>query len=162
MPDDGSQLSIRATMVYLSESYDDPLVSEDIVTWYDARYKKEERGAEWRLYYKSNDVCNRFKPGDFFLIALTREGSLLMIFCPPHSDIEMQVRSLFGARSMEANEKGLTRVNIGKGVAVPIRLMLARYGIEIGHDGPDVSIHRNSIDTGKMRRSSLDPTFLLA
>ena len=48
MPDDGSQLSIRATMVYLSESYDDPLVSEDIVTWYDARYKKEERGAEWR------------------------------------------------------------------------------------------------------------------
>lgn len=25
-----------------------------------------------------------------------------------------------------------------------------------------VSIHRNSIDTGKMRRSSLDPTFLLA
>lgn len=33
--------------------------------------------------------------------------------------------------------------------------------------GPDntcigVSIHRNSIDTGKMRRSSLDPTFLLA
>ncbi|AYK17292.1 hypothetical protein C0073_004810 [Aeromonas veronii] len=30
-------------------------------------------------------------------------------------------------------------------------------------DGADVvSIHRNSIDTGKMRRSSLDPTFLLA
>ncbi|BDA18883.1 hypothetical protein KAM345_027970 [Aeromonas caviae] len=27
---------------------------------------------------------------------------------------------------------------------------------------PHVSIHRNSIDTGKMRRSSLDPTFLLA
>ena len=29
-------------------------------------------------------------------------------------------------------------------------------------DSSDVSIHRNSIDTGKMRRSSLDPTFLLA
>lgn len=28
--------------------------------------------------------------------------------------------------------------------------------------GTGVSIHRNSIDTGKMRRSSLDPTFLLA
>lgn len=26
----------------------------------------------------------------------------------------------------------------------------------------EVSIHQNSIDTGKMRRSSLDPTFLLA
>ncbi|HHQ4519523.1 type II restriction endonuclease [Aeromonas veronii] len=137
MPDDGSQLTIRATMVYLSESYDEPLVSEDIVTWYDARYQKEDRGAEWRLYYKSNDVSNRFKPGDFFLIALTREGSLLMIFCPPHSDFEVQIRSLFGARSVEANEKGLTRLNIERGLAVPIRLMLARYGIEIGHNGPD-------------------------
>ncbi|MGU5723673.1 hypothetical protein ACV1C1_03385, partial [Aeromonas caviae] len=29
-------------------------------------------------------------------------------------------------------------------------------------DSFTVSIHRNSIDTGKMRRSSLDPTFLLA
>ena len=29
-------------------------------------------------------------------------------------------------------------------------------------DAKSVSIHRNSIDTGKMRRSSLDPTFLLA
>ena len=29
-------------------------------------------------------------------------------------------------------------------------------------DSRRVSIHRNSIDTGKMRRSSLDPTFLLA
>ncbi|AYK17813.1 retention module-containing protein [Aeromonas veronii] len=36
----------------------------------------------------------------------------------------------------------------------------------VGNDalrgGDGVSIHRNSIDTGKMRRSSLDPTFLLA
>ncbi|MEZ6965168.1 type II restriction endonuclease [Aeromonas sp. S9(2024)] len=137
MPDDGSQRNIRATMVYLSESYDEPLVSEDIVTWYDARYQKEDRGAEWRLYYKSNDVSNRFQPGDFFLIALTREGSLLMIFCPPYSDFELQIRSLFGARSIEARDKGLTRLPIDMGLAVPIRLMLARYGIEIGHSGPD-------------------------
>ncbi|NJI24866.1 restriction endonuclease [Aeromonas veronii] len=131
MPDDGSQLTIRATMVYLSESYDEPLVSEDIVTWYDARYHKEDRGAEWRLYYKSNDVSNCFKPGDFFLIALTREGSLLMIFCPPQSDFELQIRSLFGARSVKANKKGLTRLKVGMGLAVPIRVMLSRYGIEL-------------------------------
>lgn len=31
-----------------------------------------------------------------------------------------------------------------------------------GKEKRRVSIHRNSIDTGKMRRSSLDPTFLLA
>ncbi|MGU5708888.1 hypothetical protein, partial [Aeromonas hydrophila] len=34
-------------------------------------------------------------------------------------------------------------------------------GVDEGNAG-EVSIHRNSIDTGKMRRSSLDPTFLLA
>ncbi len=33
---------------------------------------------------------------------------------------------------------------------------------EVLQDTVNVSIHRNSIDTGKMRRSSLDPTFLLA
>lgn len=37
----------------------------------------------------------------------------------------------------------------------------SRYDNFIGGDWV-VSIHRNSIDTGKMRRSSLDPTFLLA
>ena len=35
----------------------------------------------------------------------------------------------------------------------PLSVVSSRY---------NVSIHRNSIDTGKMRRSSLDPTFLLA
>ncbi|MBV7468805.1 type II restriction endonuclease [Aeromonas sp. sif0611] len=137
MPDDGSQLTIRATMVYLSESYDEPLVSEDIVTWYDVRYQKEERGAEWRLYYKSNDVSNRFKPGDFFLIALTRDGSLLMIFCPPQSDFELQIRSLFSARNVKANKKGLTRLKIGGGLAVPIRVMLSRYGINLNYNKKD-------------------------
>ena len=33
---------------------------------------------------------------------------------------------------------------------------------EVSYRQYRVSIHRNSIDTGKMRRSSLDPTFLLA
>ncbi|GKQ68907.1 hypothetical protein KAM344_40720 [Aeromonas caviae] len=37
-----------------------------------------------------------------------------------------------------------------------------RYCKDIGKGSLEVSIHRNSIDTGKMRRSSLDPTFLLA
>nr|WP_246878119.1 hypothetical protein [Aeromonas sp. PrichA-15] len=45
-----------------------------------------------------------------------------------------------------------------------------RFGVEGAYppfswtdaSGEIVSIHRNSIDTGKMRRSSLDPTFLLA
>ena len=42
-------------------------------------------------------------------------------------------------------------------------MALTMTGLEIEKtSGYWVSIHRNSIDTGKMRRSSLDPTFLLA
>ncbi|WP_323885524.1 hypothetical protein, partial [Aeromonas caviae] len=43
--------------------------------------------------------------------------------------------------------------------------LIASYGLVSKRKvqpGSKVSIHRNSIDTGKMRRSSLDPTFLLA
>ncbi|MGL5224918.1 MAG: type II restriction endonuclease, partial [Aeromonas sp.] len=137
MPADGSQRIIRTTMVYLSEDQPEPIVSEDVVTWYDSRFHQKNRGPEWRLYYKSNDVSSRIRPEDFFLIALTRDGSLLMIFCPPKSDFELQIRSLFSARSLDANQNGLTRLNIEQSLAVPIRLMLARYGIEIGCNGPD-------------------------
>lgn len=137
MPDDGSQLRIRVTMVYLSESDDEPLITEDVVTWYDTRYQDVSRRPEWRLYYKSNNVSHRFRPGDFFLIARTRDGSLLMIFCPPDGEFESQIRSLFGARSIEAQDKGLTRLRIDMGLAVPIRLMFSRYGIEIGSTGSD-------------------------
>lgn len=60
-----------------------------------------------------------------------------MIFCPPDGEFESQIRSLFGARSIEAQDKGLTRLRIDMGLAVPIRLMFSRYGIEIGSTGSD-------------------------
>lgn len=91
-PDDGSQIKIAAMLVYLTEEEGEPIICEDTVTWYDTRYQDPNRSPEWRLYYKSNDVSNRFEPGDFFLIAVTREGTLLMIFCPPLVAI-MKIRS---------------------------------------------------------------------
>ncbi|MBI1676085.1 MULTISPECIES: type II restriction endonuclease [unclassified Shewanella] len=137
-PDDGSQIKIAAMLVYLTEEEGEPIISEDTVTWYDTRYQDPNRSPEWRLYYKSNDVSNRFEPGDFFLIAVTREGTLLMIFCPPGSEYEDQIRILFGVRDTDTNERGLTGVKVDQpGFTLPIRLMFARYGIEIGSDGTD-------------------------
>ncbi|MDC5848188.1 type II restriction endonuclease [Vibrio europaeus] len=136
-PDDGSKKEISATLVYLSEEEGEPVIADDTVTWYDTRYQDPNRSPEWRLYYKSNDVSARFEPGDFFMIAATHEGTLLMIFCPPGSEYEEQVRTLFGAREAEVDKRGqLTGITVGKpGFALPIRLMFARYGIEIGSDG---------------------------
>lgn len=137
-PDDGSQIKIAAMLVYLTEEEGEPIICEDTVTWYDTRYQDPNRSPEWRLYYKSNDVSNRFEPGDFFLIAVTREGTLLMIFCPPCSDYEDQIRTLFGVRDTNTNERGLTGVKVEQpGFTLPIRLMFARYGIEIGSEGTD-------------------------
>lgn len=137
-PDDGSQIKIAAMLVYLTEEEGEPIICEDTVTWYDTRYQDPNRSPEWRLYYKSNEVSNRFEPGDFFLIAVTREGTLLMIFCPPSSDYEDQIRTLFGVRDTNTNERGLTGVKVDQpGFTLPIRLMFARYGIEIGSEGTD-------------------------
>lgn len=132
MRGDGKQTRIPATLVYLEDD-GTTILNEDTVTWYDCRFEDPDRSPEWRLYYKSNDVTERFQPGDFFLISLTHEGQLLMIFCPPQSEYENQIRAIFGAQSLNANERGLKKVNIRSSIAIPIRLMFARYGLEIGH-----------------------------
>ncbi|ODP99888.1 MULTISPECIES: type II restriction endonuclease [Salinivibrio] len=137
MPDDGTQLSIPATFVYLDDD-DSPLIYDDNVTWYDSRYTDPKRGAEWRLYYKSNDITSRFQPGDFMMITLTHERTLLIIFCPPDSEQETQIRAIFGAQTTDAAKTGLKKVQIDSRLAVPIRLIFARYGIEIGHTRADL------------------------
>jgi hypothetical protein len=108
MPDDGTQLSIPATFVYLDDD-DSPLIYDDNVTWYDSRYTDPKRGAEWRLYYKSNDITSRFQPGDFMMITLTHERTLLIIFCPPDSEQETQIRAIFGAQTTDAAKNRLEK-----------------------------------------------------
>ncbi len=131
MPKDGSTSYHQATMVYLDDYSDDPLISEDSVSWYDSRYKDKSRGAEWRLYYHNNPVTERFQETDFMLIALTHNGTILMIFCPQGSQSEVQLRALFGAVNTETNTS-LKRVPIeSSSIAAPIRIMLAQYGIEL-------------------------------
>lgn len=130
-PSNGSILRFDATMVYLDDYSDEPLIAEDLVSWYDARYDDPDRSPEWRLYYRSNPVTETFRESDLMLIALTQEKELLMIFCPQGSQSEVQLRALFGAMGTQASKR-LKRVPIEESsISVPIRLMLARYGIEL-------------------------------
>lgn len=130
-PDDGSKLRFDATMVYLDDYSDDPILAEDKVSWYDTRYDDPTRSPEWRLYYSSNPVTEMFHESDLMLIALTHDGELLMIFCPQGSDSEVQLKALFGATSSVATDR-LKKVPIEQSaISSPIRLMLARYGIEL-------------------------------
>src|SRR3989338_5025413 len=127
-PADGQKVYIPATMVYISEGDDDPIISEDIVTWYDTRFANPNRGPEFRLYYRGNEVTEMLSEGDFFLVSLTKEGSLLMIFCKAASQTEYQLKTIFGAQDVLAEDQ-LKRIPIERStVVIPIRLMLARYG----------------------------------
>jgi hypothetical protein len=135
-PSDGSKLRFAATMVYIDDYSDDPIIAEDRVSWYDTRYDDPDRSAEWRLYYPGNPVTEAFRESDFMLIALTHDRELLMIFCPQGSESEVQLKTLFGA-TVGGTTSRLKKVPIEQSViSVPIRLMLARYGIELEVNRP--------------------------
>ncbi|WP_409526348.1 type II restriction endonuclease [Nitrincola sp. MINF-07-Sa-05] len=140
MPDDGSKQYFHTVMMYLDDFSDEPIICEDKVSWYDTRYDDPTRSPEWRLYYPGNEVTDRFQSSDMMLIALTYDRTLLMMFCPQSSQAELQLRALFGASERTADEK-FRKVHIEtSSIAAPIRLMLARYGIEldIRKQGDDV------------------------
>lgn len=130
-PTNGDKFVFPATMVYIDDYSDEPIVCEDIVTWYDSRYSQQHRGPEYRLYYRSNAVSEEIQEGDFCLIAFTKDRSLLMIFCRPDTVVERQLQTLFGASQTKIDDS-LKRVPIERlEVVSPIRLMLARYGFEL-------------------------------
>ncbi|HAT2126353.1 TPA: restriction endonuclease [Legionella pneumophila] len=130
-PHNGQKWYIPATMIYISDTEDNLIGVEDHVSWYDTRFKQAHRSAEYRLYYKSNEVTSMFKEGDFFLIALTHDNHLLMIFSPPESQAEFQLRSLFGIYNEKIKDQ-LSAVHFSqKSILVPVRLLLEQLGIEI-------------------------------
>ncbi|MCL2916471.1 hypothetical protein L2725_22295 [Shewanella corallii] len=130
MPKDGSKTYLQATLVFLDE--DTTEVVEDTVSWYDTRFLQEDRGPEWRLYYKESAVTERIREGDFLLLGLTYDKKLLMVFCPPDSHYEDQIRAIFAATGVKVKGKSLNRLSLDAlKIAMPIRLMLAQYGISL-------------------------------
>lgn len=129
-PKNGDKLYLPVTMVYIEDDVTDPIICEDVMSWYDTRHNQHHRSAEYRLYYRSNDVTNKFQEGDFFLIALTRDNSLLAVITPPGSSAELQLRSIFGTVSVVADNT-LRSIDVEESALVaPVRLMLAELGIE--------------------------------
>lgn len=130
-PENGEKWEIPASLVYISDDSESIITVEDTVTWYDTRFNQPHRSAEYRLYYKSNEVTSLFSEGYFFLIALTHDNQLLMIFTPPGSEAETQLCSLFGIYDKEIKNQ-LSEVNFSENsIIVPVRLLLEQLGIDI-------------------------------
>jgi len=134
-PGKNEKLSFQARMVYLTDEDDAPEICTDTVTWYDCRWKKPNRRAEYRLYYKANAITDRFSEGDFFLIGKMRDNSLLLVFAPAGSSVEAQLRTLFGIDAVDASfKKGLLD---GVNLLLPLRYLLEEIGIDVGGERDD-------------------------
>ncbi len=128
-PARGEKNKFHARLVYISET-DESCSCDDELTWYGATRRDRDRALEYRLYYKSNPVTALLNEGDFFLIAKRTDGSLLLVFCPPDSTIEAQLRAVFGLESIDE------RFNAGKlnaaSLILPVRLLLEELGLITG------------------------------
>lgn len=130
-PENGEVLQYSATMIYITDEDAEPNICEDHVSWYDARHGQSARGPEYRLYYKTNEVTQFLREDDFFLIALTKENTLFMIFSPQDSQAQQQLKVLFAAVNV-AIDATLKKVSIkDSDLVLPIRTLLAQLGIEL-------------------------------
>lgn len=92
---------IECTMAYIPDEDDEPPeIVDDIVSWYDARWRKPHRSPEYRLYYRHNAVSARFRESDLMVIARKRDGKLVIFFTPPESSAAAQLQYLFGLRAL--------------------------------------------------------------
>lgn len=147
-PGKQEEYRFRARQIYISDDDDEPVICDSHVTWYDCRRKVAHRGPEYRLYYYDSPVTARISEGDFFLVAKLREdalplqdvflpldgadlkpGSLLMVFAPPGSAAERQLRILFGLGEIGERFKA-GELDAGS-LLLPLRMMLEALGIEL-------------------------------
>lgn len=130
-PQNGAVITFPATMIYISADHEEPVICKDNLSWYDSRYKQAHRSAEYRLYYPTNAVSERFREGDYFLLALTTERTLVAVFTPPGSSAELQLKSLFGAIGQQTSDSLQALPLEASELVLPVRLLLAELGIEL-------------------------------
>lgn len=125
----GEKLQIPCLMVWLSDDDDNHLISTT-VTWYDARAGKAHRAPEYRLYYPGNEVTERIGEGDFLLTALRHNNELVICFAPKDSQVEWQLRSLFGLTAGNITDHRFHGAELSdKTLLLPIRIFLEEIGI---------------------------------
>jgi hypothetical protein len=132
-PPKGEVTPFKARMAFLRDEEAVPIICEDQVSWYDSRH--ENRGPEYRLYYKSNDVTNALSEGDFFLVGKLHDGSLLLVFTPAGSTTEFQLRALFGIESV--TDKFQAATLSASSLLLPLRLILEDIGLVLTHQTKD-------------------------
>lgn len=128
-PNKDEKYYFDARQVYIPDETDEPEIVDTKVSWYDCRYNKQDRSPEYRLYYTTTSVTRKLQAGDFFLIAKRKDGSLLMVFTPPGSSVEGQLRAIFGLSTVGSTF--LPGVLASSTLLLPLRLLLEDIGIDL-------------------------------
>lgn len=84
-------------IIGLDLSDDSPIVVEVDLSWYDARENQTHRAAEFRLYYRKNEVVEKALPGDLMVVVQSVSGQVLMVVARKDSESDNRLRWLFGA-----------------------------------------------------------------
>lgn len=109
------------------------------VTWYNSRENQTHRSAEYRLYFKKNDVMDLAHEGDLLIAAKRPNGDFFMIVVPSGSTFESQLLWLFGF-SEDYNLNTFKFRNIEENnlqINFAVRFILEELGIEIEEPEPD-------------------------
>lgn len=121
---------LEGSFLYLSDELEEPLRATGILTWYDTRLKQAHRSAEYRLYYRENSVTAQMTEGDFCVIAVREDGSLLVVITPPNSTSEQQIRWLFDIADIPKQGFEVHPVTNNRSVSIAEAAILEELGIE--------------------------------
>jgi hypothetical protein len=86
--------SIPARVLYLTDEEEERVCAEVTLTWYQAR--KPPR-TEYRFYFPSTIVSERFREGDLLVVGSRLDGSVLLVAAARGTTVERQLLWLFGA-----------------------------------------------------------------
>jgi hypothetical protein len=129
------RIDIPARFIYLGIDDDDPIEASSSLSWYDSRKMVSERGPEWRVYYKDNDVTRVMKTGDFFVLAQLENGEAFCAIAPAGSSGEKRLRMLFGIADIK--DRGHIEFDddpVGIALDFQARYILDALGIEYTYE----------------------------
>jgi len=95
---------------------DEELITEySQVTWYNAREDQSKRSAEYRLYFRANEVMRKAREGDLLIVARKQGstekseedkiGELIVIVAGNGSSAERQLGWLFGISMLDLSDR---------------------------------------------------------
>lgn len=133
--DPGEQkIPYDTTLIYIDDEVEEPIKVVGKMTWYDTRLAQTNRGPEFRLYYQKSIISERMREGDFCVVALKPDQSLLIVITPASSTTEQQLRWLFAIDDLPARGFSLKEVEGQRKICTAEAAILEELGIEIRRD----------------------------